>query len=1310
MVTPRRLFYFGDPPLLAGSFATLPSLTLSAVSTTGVVGTPGSATITNNGAIACAWTASLTNGGTVTPSSGTLAAGASLGVTLSYIAAVTHTLTVVNGSGGAVSGNGASITVSAANATTATLNLSNTGTTGSPTTGSVSLNGVAPSAGSVSFAGVGGTFVPLSLSWAAGESGAAKAFTVQRAADGTTVASITNTMGLTNSAAISYISSALAPTDSIAMRVRTSWAGSKPWTAGMLLGPGEIPSAQTVGNAGGTIQVDVRNRHPDGSLRYAVLSGITTAADTVMLRTGLAASGSNVAEPTTAAVVSFTSVVDAASAAVAGGSFTADIATARTNGAGAWSRTTARKVREILGPVMSEFHYFVPTTDAHTSVWFYVRAYSSGDVEVETAVENGWWMVASPGRRNYTATVTIAGSTRYTGTGLAQYHHTRWSRVDWAGADPATVVSQDTDHLQSVRGLPTLAVAALDAACYTTMPQTGATKYASWTRALAEQPTPFTLANMPNDMGLGGYNDNVNIFAPWEMAYLVDGDLRALYAILGNTRAGGYFCTHYRDEATGRPVTPSTYPTQNIADVSGGIAYLAGNGSGGVTPSPTGGETVTTFFHTHAPRLGDVAYILTGRWTALEECQFISATCGLTASTVWSYGGFRIPRGSLQQREIAWMWRDMVAAAGISPQYLAGTAVTGSESSQRAEHVGMVDATIGYYHDSLVGNVAVATPSNATVRANWLNNPFGLWGVPVDQDAAPNGFWGQGGMMNHYLAATACWVAVAGASVAQSAKLLELAAFSARFPVGLLGAAPGSTLWDWRMHTMYNLPFGAGGNPDYLTGPYASWDAVWTHITNPANITWTLGQNPSAIVADNYLYRMGDYGGSPVSTSRMVTLAGDGVPTNSASDVDAACMAVAWMLDLSKLTTVSGADAAAGHYYGSDTWAASIYEGAFRTYPGFAYKPKDASMVSYAMPKRGQAVAFTTNTASSVIPSGWNGTNWLASWFGTFGGPAFVPTYSKVGGVGFALPGGHADFGYRGQMVLNLSSGAWERLLATNAGVTDSLGTPPALGDTGGTPGYELNGTTGMPAEGHPYGNLCFSPGGATGKLIYPVRSAVTTAAVGSPVAYEGNLATGLYTRMTATPIASNRNTDEGRCVWHPALNRWWIVPVDLTQPANNIGYLDRATYTYGNSSPNYTSSPSGALIGGVGATMRHNSYLLRNKGDALAIFNTAIPADGWQAVTVSGGALPGAKNDWARHTDGNWYAFDGDADSTTLIKFVVDPVARTATRSTVTLSTGTLEARSHSGAHYRRLLASQATGSLVWIPGGTKSAAHVRP
>jgi hypothetical protein len=72
---------------------------------------------------------------------------------------------------------------------------------------------------------------------------------------------------------------------------------------------------------------------------------------------------------------------------------------------------------------MSEFHYYVPTSDDHVSLWFYVRRFADGATEVETVVENGWLFAPGPGRKDYAVDLVISGRTRFSGSSesLAPY-------------------------------------------------------------------------------------------------------------------------------------------------------------------------------------------------------------------------------------------------------------------------------------------------------------------------------------------------------------------------------------------------------------------------------------------------------------------------------------------------------------------------------------------------------------------------------------------------------------------------------------------------------------------------------------------------------------------------------------------------------------------------------------------------------------------------------------------------------------------------------------------------------------------------
>ncbi|HVZ35288.1 MAG TPA: hypothetical protein VG963_22835, partial [Polyangiaceae bacterium] len=203
-------------------------------------------------------------------------------------------------------------------------------------------------------------------------------------------------------------------------------SGSYGWTVGHAFKQGDVPSGAYITGNSGTLQADIRNRWPDGSVKFAVLSGIAeftqnSAKSIALATTSAAPSGSNVAEPTN---------LDVSVTLSGTGAGTYTLQSCLGIDRSTWSRGSPGRVRQILGPVMSEFHYYRPTSDEHIAVWFYVRRYANGATEVETVVENGWLQVASPGQRDYSVTVSVGGASKYSGS-LHHYSHARWSRVDW---------------------------------------------------------------------------------------------------------------------------------------------------------------------------------------------------------------------------------------------------------------------------------------------------------------------------------------------------------------------------------------------------------------------------------------------------------------------------------------------------------------------------------------------------------------------------------------------------------------------------------------------------------------------------------------------------------------------------------------------------------------------------------------------------------------------------------------------------------------------------------------------------------------
>jgi PKD repeat protein len=745
--------------------------------------------------------------------------------------------------------------------------------------------------------------------------------------------------------------------DAAVLRPMDTWAGSAAWTAGLSFAYGEVPSPETIGGAGASLQVDVRNRWPDNSLKFAVVSGITTSADVAVLRGSTPATGTAVAEPSIAASVTFTNVRNSAGT-VLHASLVADLATARAAGAGTWGRTQPRKVREILGPVMSEFHYFAPTDDAHTSVWFYVRAYSNGAASVRVVVQNSWTQVASPGQRDYDVSISVGGSVVYTASNIVAFHHTRWTQLHWVGT--GGVMAQSARHLQGTALVPRAAIDDVDATVWTALPD-GGTKYAAWTRSLAERPTPFALANIDPALGAGGATDNVGPLPTWDVVYTITGDARAYWAVIGNAEAMGRFSLLYVDEVTGRPLEPSRYP--NLRASGGGVSDAWGGSP--ATPSPSGGASTPVWAYTHGPKGGYLAYLLTGEWHHLQTVQHFSGFVPLwqPGDAAYRYGGPHTPIPFwLQLRGNANAWDFHFKAAIITPDRINDVAVTGADADMRADIIGRNDVSIRLWHDfyaptGTFSNVGPYVGKPQSMR----DNVFGVFyqenNVPVPEATVSQ-------MQQGYTHNAIMWGFLARVPTARQSELEWLTTFCTRYVVGMLGAASVDPRPDWRLCTGFEQVVGSSDPYDGNWVMYPSWRAAWDVVAArpPApSTTLTL-----PVPAGNFIHDASEVFSTPSWTVGFDIKAG-GTLSPFNSHTHAFIWSVAFMHEVSRRLPISGADTAADRFYGSDSFFNTTQPGGGWTlWPGASVVSREW-VPAYVPRTVGEAaVITTTNSYQSV--------------------------------------------------------------------------------------------------------------------------------------------------------------------------------------------------------------------------------------------------------------------------------------------------------------------------------------------------------
>jgi hypothetical protein len=560
--------------------------------------------------------------------------------------------------------------------------------------------------------------------------------------------------------------------------------GTHGWTFGQPFIRGAVtPAALHAASGASAFQADVRNLWDDGSVKFAVLSGVSAFSDgtaaVALGESGVRTTGASVTEPAAAwlaenVVVTLNGDGD--------GTYTP--AAARSKGRVEWNRATPHKVREILGPVMSEFHYYSPTSDDHVTIWWYVRAYSTGAVEVETVLENGWLNVADATHRKYGVKVTIGGVEKYATPMIGmpfwldavrstdtmfrypaasvRAHFLVGNTIRFA-ADPSkpytvtetAFVSGGTDVTVD-KALPEV----LDG-----MQVDGHNSHTRWSRvdwvgtdpgitprhdgdylmaskfvpnyykadgpppektlnALKQASAPFEKLDWPNRMGAPG--SNAEPVTRWDVFYVkTNGDIRAFRSSMAHARAAGRYGFHYRDETTGEPPLYSAYPRHGYGSAAPFSTKFL---TAGTTLFPTAGTQPPNYAKSHAPQFGYFAYLLTGRHSFRETVEFQAQVAHWACNSAHSFfEGSRIAVAGLDAyspRGAAWAIRTFMAAIVCVPD----------SEPRAAQYRAQLGKTLAYYdvHFTEQNALGVVQPNSAyggqeggyTAIAGFQNNYF----------------------------------------------------------------------------------------------------------------------------------------------------------------------------------------------------------------------------------------------------------------------------------------------------------------------------------------------------------------------------------------------------------------------------------------------------------------------------------------------------------------------------------------------------------------------------------------------------------
>lgn len=568
---------------------------------------------------------------------------------------------------------------------------------------------------------------------------------------------------------------------------------SAPIALGYAFRRGDVPAGSSVTAGSGTLQVTPRNYWPDGSLKFAQLvwrGAVGPSPATVALQTGGASGGA----PLTLANLQATGVT----ASIGCGTY----GTVTWSGSD-WLSPFAFESGQsawVSGPLMSSWIYRKPVgSDAHLVAWLEVRLYAGGAVEVLPWIENGYLKVAAPTSKAATFTFTLGGTQRFSAS-VDLPHHCRTPLISgaalsyWLGNDPQVSVQHDAAYLMATELVPTYrANVANTAAIVTALPaafvplQQGSFNYSS------------------DGMTSSGYQEPIGLLPQHDVLYLTSPGA-AYAAVVRNGYSAGRYPIHYRDETTNRPIRFSQHPNLGLPNGSG---FHDNGSSGAYAPAPSG-TLPRTWDCAHAPSVGFMAYLATGRWYFMEEVQFAATANHLGKGSVpalrdGAKGLVKPEVGAWQTRAAAWQWRTLAQAAAITPDI---------DVTLKTELLDVMQFNI----DNLY-NTYVAQP----------NNPFGFI-----QSAAVYGAgtavlppWQQ----DFFTASTGYALAMQpSVSATHLGKLANFFAWTARSIVGRLGDSSGF----WYINgDPYVLRISDAVLPDYATGTgpwFTSWSEVYTTL------------------------------------------------------------------------------------------------------------------------------------------------------------------------------------------------------------------------------------------------------------------------------------------------------------------------------------------------------------------------------------------------------------------------------------------------------------------------------------------------
>ena len=497
-----------------------------------------------------------------------------------------------------------------------------------------------------------------------------------------------------------------------------------PVTFGHAFAIGHVKSHQSITGKmadGSTVplQVDVKARHPDGSVRHAIVSLLIAklaGGQTHSMTLSSKPASTAAAVMTTPATLLDGGFTTSVNVELGGQRYSASADTLlRTGNYKTW----------LSGPVVNEWHVSAPLTTAqgaahpHLSARFAVRAINgSKQARVDVTLENSWAYEAAPQNFTYDTQVLVGGLPVYSKQGLTHYHHARWRKLFWWGTEPAVHVKHNVAYLIGTRALPNYDQSIV-------FPEaTLASWKARWTGAKTE---PMGAGLAVSYMPATGGRDDIGLLPAWAATYLLSQDKRAKDVTLGTADLAGSWSAHYRDRTTDRPVSTVDFPYMTLLghapDTLNPFTKLREAfpvcASATACASPNYADTA------HQPAFAYLPYLVTGDYFYLEELQFWAMYDSFVDNPGYRDFGRALVKPD-QVRGQAWSLRTIGEAAYITP-----------DSDRLKSHfIGFIDNNLEYFNKTYVNGGATSNAlgvitngyavgyANSTGIAPWMDDFF----------------------------------------------------------------------------------------------------------------------------------------------------------------------------------------------------------------------------------------------------------------------------------------------------------------------------------------------------------------------------------------------------------------------------------------------------------------------------------------------------------------------------------------------------------------------------------------------------------